>query len=254
MGPALGRALAQIPDAPSPPRLVNDLAQVMSSGEADALEEKLRRYNDSTSTQIAIVTVKSLSGYEVQQFAHELFEKWGIGRKGKNNGILILASIGDRKMTIQTGYGVEDRVPDAYAKRIIQNQLKPAFKEGQYYRGFDEGADKLFQLLTGAYKGEPKQDGELEDGRFPIWTAVIVLVIIFLIIKRIGRGGGGTTIGGNRNRGGGGLLGPLIWAAAGSSWGGSRGGSSWGGGGGGGSSFGGFGGGSSGGGGASGDW
>lgn len=249
LGLAWGKAFSQIPNAPNPPRLVNDLAQVMSSGEVDALEEKLRRYNDSTSTQIAIVTVQSLGGYDVQQFAHELAEKWGIGQKGKNNGILILAAIEDHKMTIQTGYGVEDRVPDAYAKRIISNQMRPAFKQSEFYAGFDQAVDQLFAMLTGAYKGDPNEGTDSRSTGPPIWVFFLVIIVIWIIVKAIGRGGGGTTIGGNRNRGGGWFL-PVVLGS-----GGGGGGSSWSGGSsGGGSSFGGFGGGSFGGGGASGSW
>ena len=115
------------PPRPNPPRLVNDLAGLMRPDEANALEQKLVAYNDSTSSQIAVVTVPSLDGDEIANYAQRLYEAWGIGQQGKNNGILVLVAAQEHQARIQTGYGLEGAVPDALAKRIISNTLVPAF-------------------------------------------------------------------------------------------------------------------------------
>jgi len=246
--PLAGAWAQSVPPPPNPPRLVNDLAHLMQPGEADALEQKLVAYNDSTSSQIAVVTVPNLDGAEIADYAQKLYESWGIGRKGKNNGILILVAQEEHTARIQTGYGLEGAVPDALAKRIISNTMVPAFRENRYYAGLDRAADQLIALAKGEYQADPA-DAQPQRGRGrsgsgpPFWLVIGILVLIFIFLRN--RGGGG----GRRNRGfGGGFVPPIIF---GGGFGGGGGGG-WGGGGGGG--FGGFGGGSSGGGGASGSW
>ncbi len=101
---ALAQAQDDIPDSPNPPRLVNDFAGVLSPGDREALEQKLRGYNDSTSTQFAIVIVRSYGIYDRADYTFRLANKWGIGQKGKNNGLLITVAVDDRKYFISTGY------------------------------------------------------------------------------------------------------------------------------------------------------
>ena len=248
---ALNSAAQNIPPRPNPPRLVNDLAGLMQGGEADQLERKLVAYNDSSSSQIAVVTVPNLDGDDIADYAQKLYESWGIGRKGKNNGILILVAQQEHTARIQTGYGLEGAVPDALAKRIISNTLVPAFRQNQYYAGLDRATDQLIALAKGEYQADPadarpqgRRDGS--GSGFPFWIIIMVMVIIFTMLRN--RGGGGR--GGRGNRGfGGGFIPPIIFGGGGF---GGGGGGGFGGGGGGG--FGGFGGGSSGGGGASGSW
>lgn len=245
----VGLAMAQIPERPSPPHLVTDMAGILSAEEQQALEQKLLTYEDSTSTQIAVVTVASLEEYPVEQFAVELALKWGIGQKGKNNGVLLLIAPKERRMTIQTGYGIEARLPDALTARIIDEDLKPAFRKEAYYQGIDRALDDMIRALAGEYKGDPRAESGDEGGPGGFVIILIVFIVLILIIIRSSGGGrGGRTIGGNRSRGG--WMPPIFFGGGGSNWGG---GSSWGGGGGGGS-FGGFGGGSFGGGGSSGSW
>src|SRR5688572_6984887 len=241
-----------IPPRPNPPRLVNDLANMLAPEEIQALEQKLVNYNDTTSTQIAIVTVTSLGPYEVADFAYRLGETWGVGGKGKNNGILILVSKNERKVNISTGYGLEHVVPDAYAKRIIEQIIKPAFARQDFYGGFNSATDQIILLASGEYKAEPKDYGE-GGGSSPVLFWVIIGILILFILAQMFKGGGGRRGGGMRTLmnpyGGFGTFGDF------SSGRGPFGGGGWGGGsGGGGGGFGGFGGGSFGGGGASGDW
>ena len=254
LGP-LGHLRAQnIPPRPTPPRLVNDLAGLLQPEQAAALEQKLVAYDDSTSSQIAVVTVPTLGDQEVAAYAEALFTAWGIGRKGKNNGLLVLVSVQPRKAWIQTGYGLEGAVPDALAKRIVSNTLAPAFRQGQFYAGLDRATDQLIALAKGEYKADPNEKQSVDNGNgrggsnFGFWLVIAFLVLFFLLRSR----GGGNN---NRGRGGfgGGFMPPIIFGDFSGGRGVFGGGGGFGGGSGGGG-FGGFGGGSSGGGGAGGGW
>ncbi|MEZ0484808.1 TPM domain-containing protein [Fibrella aquatica] len=235
-----------LPNRPSPPRLVNDLVGMLSPGEVQQLERKLVAYNDSTSSQLAIVVVKSTGLYEPADYAFSIGRKWGVGQKDKNNGVVLLWVTGTRKIFIATGRGMEGVLPDAIAKRIVSQIIVPNFKQQQYYQGLDEAVDEMFRRATGEYKADPASDSDSGGGEILIWL-IIIGVIIFLVVRS--RGGGGK--GGTRYRGGGGgmFLPYTTFSGWGSSSGGFGGGSSGGGGG-----FGGFGGGDFGGGGAGGDY
>ncbi|QMU26789.1 TPM domain-containing protein [Adhaeribacter radiodurans] len=243
---------AGIPPRPNPPRLVNDMAGILSPEEVQALELKLKNYNDSTSTQVTIVNVKSIGPYEIADFAVKLAQSWGIGQKDKNNGLLILTSVEDRKVNITTGYGMEALLPDALAKRITEYTLKPNYKAGNYYQGLDEATNLIIDIFSGQYKADPRDtrgDGE-SSGSFWLIIGILALIIIFSLRRRGGGGRGGR--GGGMRTLGGGFFPPVIFGDFSSGRGPFGGGG--GGFGGGGGGFGGFGGGSFGGGGASSDW
>src|SRR5690606_10117628 len=120
-------------------------------------------------------------------------QKWGVGQAKYNNGIMLLAAIGDRAVTIQTGYGVEGAVPDAIAYRIIENDIKPAFRRQDYYGGLDAATNSLMKYTRGEYKADPKGRAEGEGGKM---SGLLVLIVIFILISIISKGGGG------KNRGG----------------------------------------------------
>jgi uncharacterized protein len=171
-------------------------------------------------------------------------EKWGVGQKGKNNGIVLLAAIDDRKVAIQNGYGVEYLLTDALSKRIIEKIIKPNFKNKNYYAGVDEATTMMMQIMSGEYKNDAKGNGSNP----PYFLIIlIILIILFSIIKNKGNGNNG----GRRGMNGPSLMDVVIFRSLGSGGGGR---SSGGGGFGGGGFSGGFGGGSFGGGGASGSW
>lgn len=244
-----------IPARPNPPRLVNDFANVLTPDQKAALESKLVAYDDSTSNQLVVVTVKSIGDYDVQDVALKILRDWGVGNKKTNNGIVLLASMEDHKLRIEVGYGLEGAVPDAIAKRIIENEIAPNFRAGNYYRGFDEATDAIFKAAAGEYKAPEGYDqrGERQGhGRGSSIISIIVIIIVIIVIFSSRGGGGG---GGMMSRRGYRGWGPPIWfPTGGGGWsGGGGGGGGWSGGGGGGG-FGGFGGGSGGGGGASGSW
>lgn len=241
-----------IPARPNPPRLVNDFAGVMSADEVARLEKKLTAYDDSTSNQIAIVTIPSLNDYPIEEYSLKLFRDWGIGNKKTNNGILIIAAINDRKIRIEVGYGLEGAIPDITANQIIRNDIGPNFRKGDYFTGFDAASNSVIKAAAGEYKAPADYRKKDNKGR-GLLGMLIFFVIIIIIIANSRRGGGGGG-GGFMSRRGYRSVGPTIfwpgggWSGGGGGW--SGGGGGWSGGGG----FGGFGGGSSGGGGASGGW
>ena len=241
-------ALSQdVPQPMNPPRLVNDFARIFSDTENAALEQKLRAYNDSTSTQIYIVTVNDFGGYPASDFAFKLGEKWGIGQKGKNNGAVILIkpktteSRGDA--FIATGYGLEAKINDAYAGRIVRDEMIPHFRENDYFSGVNAAIDKMISRLSGEFDADqPEENGGLSFG---IIILIIVIVVFFILI--FFNDGGDQSVdndGHHRSRG------PIIFMPP---FGGSGNRDGWGGGFGSGG-FGGGGGGSFGGGGAGGSW
>lgn len=236
-------ALAQnIIAKPSPATLVTDVAGVLTPEQKQALENKLVAIDDSSSNQIAVVIIPSLDGYPKEEYATKLFRDWGIGGK-KNNGILLLIAINDREIRIEVGYGLEGAIPDITALNIIDNDIKPAFKAGNYYEGINQATDDIAKAAVGEYKvaRAKKSKSKGNGGLF-----LIILIIIFVLLRN-GRGGGGSNIGrsGFSDVATGMLLGSLLGGGGrGGGWGDS----------GGGGGFGGFGGGSSGGGGAGGSW
>ena len=232
---------------PNPPKLVNDVADVLSAEQEASLERKLVAYDDSTSNQIVVVTLKTLSNYPIEEYSTRLFREWGIGNKTTNNGILIIAAIDDRQIRIETGYGLEGAIPDIVANQIIRNDIGPAFRSGDYYEGLDQATSSIFLAAAGEYKA-PAGYSDRGGKRPGLTSSIFIIILIIIVLSRIGRGGGG---GGFMSRRGYRGFGPVFWPGA---LGGGGGGGFGGGFGGGGGGFGGFGGGSSGGGGASGSW
>jgi uncharacterized protein len=238
---------------PNPPRLVNDAAGVLLPEQREILEQRLVQLDNSSSNQIAIVTIPDLKGYDVADYANKLFRAWGIGGSKNNNGVLILVAPNERRVRIEVGYGLEGAIPDITSKHIIDEAIIPNIKNGDYYRAFDEAITSLSKAAVGEYNEQRKR--KKDDGGVggSIFLFIIILFVVLMIVGR-GRGGGGRG-GGNMmsRRGSHDVLWPLILGSL-LGGGGRGGGGGWGGGGGGGGGFGGFGGGSSGGGGASGGW
>ena len=238
-----------IPARPNPPRLVNDYQNVMSADQVAALERKLVAYDDSTSTQVVVITYDINDDYPIEMVALKILREWGVGNKKTNNGIVLLADIKHRKIRIETGGGMEGSIPDITAKHIIESQIAPNFRNENYYRGFDEATDAIFQAAAGEYKAPDDYNRRQANKGGSILGLIVVFIIIIIALSKMGGGGGG---GGMMSRRG---FSPWIAASILNSLGGrgSSGGGGWSGGGGGGG-FGGFGGGSGGGGGASGSW
>lgn len=180
-----------IPGCPKPPRLVNDFSGFLSGNEILQLEKKLISFNNETSTQIAIVIVESLQGYDIADFSFRLGEKWGVGQKGFDNGIVILVKPkrqeGKGEVFIAVGYGLEGVVPDAVSKRIVEAEIIPEFRKGNYYEGLNKAVNILISLTEGEFTADeynPQSEGE----GFAFGTVGIVfLLILFSIIGRFRR-------------------------------------------------------------------
>jgi uncharacterized protein len=243
-----------IPDRPNPPRLVNDFAGMLSSEEINSLERKLVAFNDSTTTQIAIVIVKTLSGYDKSDYAQRLGEKWGIGQKGSDNGVLILvkSKTADSKgeVFITAGYGLEGVIPDIICAEIVDYEILPAFRINDYFGGLNNAVNILMSLARGEYTAEQYHNPARGDSGKGMPVGFIIFIIIIILAVISGKKGGSN----NKNISSGGLPLWLLLSMMGSGRGSHSG--SWGGfsGGGKGGGFGGFGGGRFGGGGAGGSW
>jgi uncharacterized protein len=241
-----------IPPKPIPPRLVNDFANILTPEQEHALEQKLVAYDDSTSTQIAVVTMETLQDYPIEDVALQILRRWGVGGEDNNNGAVILVAVKDRKIRIETGYGLEGAVPDITAKQIIDNDITPNFRNENYYRGLDEATSSIIKAAAGEYQA-PEGYGNRrgKGGGVSLGKIILAFIILMVIMGMFGggnRGGGFMSRRGYRRFGG-----PVIFPGSfggGGGW--SGGGGGWSGGSGGG--FGGFGGGGGGGGGASGGW
>lgn len=213
---------------------------VISSAEEARLETILQAINDSTSTQIAVLFVDRVND-DLNFIAAQTGEAWGIGHAESDNGMLVLIALEDRKMAIQVGRGLEATVTDLESHLLIENVLKPAFRDQQYGRGIEELATQVAQMLSGQFDAIHQQ----RERKFPVLPIVVAVVLLIALAKRGGGMGGG---GGHRGM----WYGPMGGFPMGGGYGGRSGG--FGGGGFGGGGFGGFGGGSFGGGGASGSW
>ena len=228
--------------------LVLDQTKTLTAEQEAALEQKLIAYDKSTSNQIAIVLIPSLNGNSLEDVALQIGREWGVGGQAeKDNGVVILVAKNDRKVRIEVGYGLEGAVTDYITSSIIQNIIRPNFKEDNYYRGLTEAVDEIIKAAEGRYtapEGYGKQKG------LKGWQIFLIIIVVWIILGIIGgrggRGGGFASRRGYRNLGG-----PTWW---GGGWPGGSSGGGWSGGGGGGGGFGGFGGGSFGGGGSSGSW
>ncbi len=245
-----------LPKQSVPPRLVNDFANVLTPEQEEALEQKLVAYDDSTSNQIAIVTLRTLIDpkgvqYEDEEVALKILRDWKVGQQGKNNGIVILivknADNTERKIRIEVGYGLEGAIPDITSKNIIENDIVPNFRQDNYYKGLDVATSSIIAAAAGEYKApEGYANRGSKGGGISMSKIVVGLIILWVVM---GMFGGGNNKGGGfmSRRGYRGFGGPVIFP-------GGFGGGGGGGFGGGGGGFGGFGGGGGGGGGASGSW
>ncbi|MEW6610885.1 MAG: YgcG family protein [Patescibacteria group bacterium] len=273
-------AVIQAATYPSPQSFVTDAAQLLTSEEKQTLEATLSDFKQQTGDEIAVVTIPSLEGEPIEDYAVKLFEQWGIGQKEKDNGLLILVAKEDRAVRIEVGYGLEPVINDAKAGRIIRDIMAPAFQKEQYGAGLQSAVE----AILGELKGEPTLVEETPSHNIKLNSQIVYLLIIFIIYlgsflarsKRWWPGGVIGAVGGGVL---GGMLGSVIIGAIAlglfglgldfilsrnyqarakkglpTTWWRSGGGFFGGGFGGGGGGFGGFGGGISGGGGASGKW
>ena len=249
----LGAVAAEV-IPPKPARYFNDYAKVVSASTAQQLDKTLEDFERATSSQILVaVFPKMQSDSSVADYTHRVAQQWQVGQKDKNNGAVLFVFINDRQMFIQVGYGLEGVLPDATAKRIVEDEIKPRFRSGDFNGGLSAGVNAILQATRGEYRGSGKTVSDTRGGRKGrrgIGGAFFVLLMLFIIGMRV-LGAARRGIGYSRH--GRSALGGLGWFLGGLSSGGGSGGGGWSSGGGGGGGFS-SGGGSFGGGGAGGSW
>ncbi len=241
-----------------PEGYVSDFAQVIDSTSHQQIEQYCARVEKTTGVQMAIVTLPSLGGEPAEDVANALFRKWGIGQKNKDNGILLLLSIGDRRSRLEVGYGLEPIITDADAGTVLR-AMRPYLREGRYGDALMEAAATLGNQIEEAKNGSSSQHAPHPVTRrqeSPVLPAIVLVGGFLLFIGLAALLGARRRLGGYRRNGGGGIRSWLPWLIIGNmtghGWSSDRGGGGFGGFDSGG--FGGFGGGDSGGGGASSSW
>lgn len=165
-----------------PTGLVNDFAGIISPETKLNIENKISSYESSTGNQIVIVTIRSLGDETIDSYAVKLFEDWGIGQKGKDNGVLLLVSLDDRKMRIEVGYGLEPFLTDAQATTIKTKILTPAFQKGDYSLGIDKATDAMISVLGGNTEVLNNQNNSSNgESRMGTWIYIGIFIFLWLV-------------------------------------------------------------------------
>jgi len=177
-----------LPEKPSPARLVNDFIGLLPRQQADALEQKLVAYAGSHSTQIAVIITSDLSGLEIADFSARVGEAWGVGQAGNENGVVITVAITEssRQVFIAPGYGLEGVIPDATAKRIVENEILPNFRNENYYQGLDAATTVIMQLAAGEFAAA---DYHAREERAPgaMFLPLILIILFVVFMSRANR-------------------------------------------------------------------
>ncbi len=180
-----GLLLARADDLPVPEKpgnWVNDYAHVFNSADYARLNEKLNAFKYNSSTQIVVVTLDKDNGYPASMLAPMIGQKWGVGQKGKDNGIIILMDMKERDVFIATGYGLEEYVPDAIAKRIVEKEVIPNFREGNYYGGIDAATNVLISLLDGKFTPDEYRRQTASSGAGSAAGGIFFLIFLFIFL------------------------------------------------------------------------
>jgi uncharacterized protein len=166
---------------------VNDFAQLLGDADSQALEDRLKDVEEKTSAQIAVVTLTSLEGGEINDFANKLFRKWGIGQKGRDNGVLVLVARDDRRARVEVGRGLEPVLPDVLAGRVLDEEMFPAFRQGNYAEGLRRGVLRVADIVE---KNEPAPREALAPRRRGDWGGTFVWFLFFGGFGGLMMGGG----------------------------------------------------------------
>ncbi len=173
---------------------VNDYGAMISAQARADIEARLQQLESAESTQIVVLTVPSLEGDPIEDFSIRVAEAWKIGHKGSDNGVLLIASRDDHKVRIEVGYGLEGKVTDLLAGRIINDEIYPSFRAGQFDEGFTRGVTALVSAVHGEYKALPQK----KRGKSPSFPLLTIILLVFYFISQMFRGhrGGGLMSGG----------------------------------------------------------
>ncbi len=174
---------------------VVDAANLLDSAERQQLEARLAAFEQASSIQLVVVTLPDLQGYEIADYGYQLGRAWGIGEKGKNNGVLLIVAQAERKVRIEVGYGLEGTLTDALSANIINTVIVPQFRTGQFATGVEQGAQAIMQVLRGEYQPRAaRNDQRGHVGGMVFWLLLFGVAVIFL--RGIGGGGFGGGYGG----------------------------------------------------------
>jgi uncharacterized protein len=196
----------QIPEKPK--GRVSDYAGLLTDEQIVRLDARLLRFEEETTNQIVVAIFKSLEGESLEDFSIRLAESWKIGTR-KDNGVILLVFLDDRKLRIEVGYGLEGALTDATSSSIIRNDIAPRFRQGDYYGGIEAGIEKMIEATKGEYKTEPNNEQKGIG-----WKNLLILALLFIILPFFGApiwagrrryytlGSGGWGSGGDYSRGG----------------------------------------------------
>ena len=179
-------ALQAAPAFPTLSGRVVDEAALMSRKQAHQLTQQLAAFEKRSGIQLVVVSVDNLDGETIEEYGYQLGRHWGIGQKGKNNGVLLLIALDERKVRIEVGYGLEGALPDAIAANIIQTRILPAFKRGDMVAGVVAGSQSIMKALAGEYQPVEQPKSDSDGGPW-----LFILVVIAMIVLHNLRGGGG---------------------------------------------------------------
>jgi uncharacterized protein len=177
------------PIPPKPRQYVTDAAGVLSAQLVAALNQRLEAFERETSNQVIVATFPKIpDGYALEDFTQRTAEAWGVGQSKDDNGVVLFVFPNDRATRIEVGYGLEGAVPDAIAKRIIQNELLPAFRAGDFNVGISRGVNAILQATRGEYRGSGRTnadaDAEDADGSSLVFFLFILVLIMVLAANR----------------------------------------------------------------------
>jgi uncharacterized protein len=207
-GPAVAQPLAAIPPLTSP---VTDVTGTLTTDQVASLDAKLRAFQQSKGSQVAVLVVPTTQPEEIEQYAIRVAEQWKLGRKKVDDGAIVVVALNDRKVRIEVGYGLEGALPDATANRIIQDDILPPFRRGDYFGGIGTGVDRILRVI----EGEPLPEPELSPPSKGVPGLFNLLPVLFIfalvggsILRRIfGRVAGALATGG--------VIGLLTWLLVG---------------------------------------
>lgn len=175
------------PKKPEPARFVNNLSGTLTDTEVNELENILSNFEHSTSTQIVVILINDLCGYHESQYAYEIGQRWGVGQKNKNNGVVILVKptggAGEKAVFISVGYGLEPVIPDAIAKRIVENEMIPNFKNGNIYQGIFNATEKIMGLASKEFTADQYYKKDYSPILFPL-IPILFFILIFVLRTR----------------------------------------------------------------------
>ncbi|MBX2968886.1 MAG: TPM domain-containing protein [Cyclobacteriaceae bacterium] len=170
---------------------VHDEAKILSSSKVHQLEAQLKQHEDSTSNQIAILIIPSLDGEVLEEYSLKVAEKWQLGKKGKDNGVLLFIAVNDRKMRIEVGYGLEGALPDITCNQIIRNEIAPEFRRNDFDAGVQAGIDAITSAIAGEYVADEGTTFEGEEIPWFVGLFVFGILGLFSLMGLLIKGGAG---------------------------------------------------------------